>query len=826
MNLTFIEAASGTPLVKCFTAAQTVPYPNVVLVNSHEYHIQELQEFYELLQKIAPKGWAMLRGHFTKELRNESRRGQHDKSGLTRRITLDFDNVSTSISGMAKCDSEGVRLAAEQCMAKLPAEFTDCSYVATASSSFGTREDSVSLHVELLLDAEVSPVELKRYLQHLNFETGWLKDQITLSSNALALRWPLDVSVADNSKIIFIGTPVFDGVKNPFENDADRIVFVQKGRSYVNSAAIRAVDAAELRKTHSTLVKDLRRNADIRAKDPKTTNKIIANESFEVLTNVDKDWNLEIAIDDGDYVRANLNGGDSAAYWWPKSNPEYVFNFKSEPIFRMKDACPAFYDWYKGEYRDFILQSHGLEDGDEPVVFREPNEDEYYSMIYNSRTDSISRFAKISLASVENFMSTWGDDVPPVFPEYDLVFNPTTNTQFDAAARMVNKFRPTRYMKNFDLPKSVQPTSYGTCGAVVEKIAPAFFLNIKHVLGNSDREVEHFLNWLAFIMQNREKAGTAWILTGTTGTGKGLLFSMVIRKLFGDYAKTATTSTIEDDKNGYLEDCLFLFVDEFKESDSRSRSKTHNTLKNMVTEKHLTVRHMRQTAKTVRNYTNYMFSANYNDIMTITDDDRRFNVGTRQEVSLKKVYPQLPKEIDDDEQLMDFAAVLNTHRVEESAVFELIDNDARRVVQTASMNVMERFWHAVHQGELDFFVEFVLHSKPDNDAKMLQFIAAKKIVMEWLLSVGGDKRATYVEIESLRAVYNTLSTRRDPIAAPSWSQLVHKEGFHTQRPRSQNRRTSIEVVWSLEMYDKAELLAQESSDNVAPIDARRKKSLA
>ena len=98
--------------------------------------------------------------------------------------------------------------------------------------------------------------------------------------------------------------------------------------------------------------------------------------------------------------------------------------------------------------------------------------------------------------------------------------------------------------------------------------------------------------------------------------------------------------------------------------------------------------------------------------------------------------------------------------------------------------------------------------------------------MEWLLSVGGDKRATYVEIESLRAVYNTLSTRRDPIAAPSWSQLVHKEGFHTQRPRSQNRRTSIEVVWSLEMYDKAELLAQESSDNVAPIDARRKKSLA
>lgn len=229
MDLTFIEAASGTPLVKRFTASETIPYPNVVLVNSHEYKVQDLKEFYELLQESAPKGWAMLRGHFTKQLRGESRRGKHDKQALTNRITLDFDNISTSFTGVAECNSEGVRLVAEQCMGQLPAEFADVSYVATASSSFGTRENAVSLHVELLLDAEVSPVELKRYLQHLNFENAWLKDQITLSSNALALCYPLDVSVADNSKLIFIGTPVFDGVQNPFEDDEDRIVLYKKG---------------------------------------------------------------------------------------------------------------------------------------------------------------------------------------------------------------------------------------------------------------------------------------------------------------------------------------------------------------------------------------------------------------------------------------------------------------------------------------------------------------------------------------------------------------------------------------------------------------------
>ena len=828
MDLTFIEAASGTPLVKKFTAEGTVPYPNIVNVNSHEFKLSNditgLKQLYDLIQKNSLKGWALLRGPLTKELRNESRRGHSDRTATTRRVTLDFDNVVSGLSSLVLCDKSGVRQVAEQLLGKLPPEFANVSYVATASSSFGLQKNSISIHIELLLDSEVSPIELKRYLQFLNFENDWLKEQITLSSNALALCYPLDISVADNSKIIFIGTPIFEeGAANPFTKDADRVVFVKKAEPLFDASKIRDINAGTLRKTQNETIKALRRAQNIRAKEPRTVERIVASESYELLTNPDKDWNLQIVSDDGRYICANLNNGDSAGYWWPKEMPEYVFNFKGEPIFRMKEACPAFYDWYKTEFRESILTSHGLSTGDEPIVFREPNDDVYYSMIYNKGEDEIKRFAAIGLASIENFFLTWGVDKPTVFPEYDLKFNPTTNTQFNAEESWVNRFRPTKYLRAEDLPDGVSPTKYGNCGATIEKVAPSFFMSIKHVFGNSDSETEHFLNWLSCIMQKRAKTGTAWILTGTTGTGKGLLFSMVIRKIFGEYAKTATTNTIDDDKNGYLDDCLFLFVDEFKESDGKSRSKVHNTLKNMVTEKYMTIRHMHRTSKTVENFTNFMFSANYNDIMTITDDDRRFNVGTRQEVSLKEVYPRLPLELDDDEQLMKFCAVLNTHAVDESKVIELVDNFARNMVRTASMTDLNRFWHAVRTGELDHFVEHVMESTADQDFLERRFAAGRNIVAKWVRE-SAEETTTNVSVEDLRVVYNVMSGKRELIPSCHWSQALEKDGFKKHRARvGQSRLFCIKVKWQLFNFDREELLANDIS--ITSIDDHRRKSI-
>lgn len=825
MQLTFIEAASGTPLVKKFTQDRVVPYPNVSAVNSHEFNISPdekgLKDFHDLLQKGSKKGWALLRGPLIKELCNESRKGQHDKSALSQRLTLDFDGVRSDVFKLVGCDEAGLRTMAEAMLANLPAEFADVSYIAQASASYGRSTDRVSLHIEFLLDGDVAPVEIKRYLEGLNFDSPALRDQIELSSNALALRWPLDVSVADNSKIIFVGTPVFEGVENPFENDENRIILVQKQRATLNSEVIRKVNGAELRSQKAELIKELRRAGGMRAKTPRIKEVVFGGESLEIMTNPEE-VTIKIDSDEGDYVRANINGGDSGAYWWPKANPEYVLNFKGEPAFKMKQAAPAFYQQYKETYKSFILESAGLESGDLPIVFREPVEDVYYSMIYNETEDKIKHFAPISLASIENFMANWGQDRPEILPEYRLEFNPTTNRQFDEAARWVNKFRPTEYLLATDMPDEwSKPTEYGELAVWVEKLAPSFFYNIKHVLGNVDAEMEHFLNWLAYVCQYREKSATAWILLGRTGTGKGLLFDMFFRKVFGEYAKTAKTDTIDDDKNGFLEDALIVFVDEFKENDGRSSSRLHNVIKNMVTEKNMTIRHMRQTAKTVRNYTNFLFSANDLNIMTITDDDRRFNIGTRQDKSIKDTYPSLPREIDDDAQLMKFCRMLNTHNVDKEQVQVLVENAWRTSVQIASMSVADQFFHAIQHGDADFFYEEIV-LEGHFFMEPIVYVAAKAIVLK-LVENAAQEGPLHTQVAPLLSIYNHLANK--PMKSSGFKQALLRKGLNPKRHQfpGGSKLAVIDIDWKMQIHDATAIIEEAylMARNTSSLEERR-----
>jgi hypothetical protein len=51
---------------------------------------------------------------------------------------------------------------------------------------------------------------------------------------------------------------------------------------------------------------------------------------------------------------------------------------------------------------------------------------------------------------------------------------------------------------------------------------------------------DHFLNWLAFILQHRDRTKTAWVLHGVPGTGKGLLTNDILRPIFGTLPDCST----------------------------------------------------------------------------------------------------------------------------------------------------------------------------------------------------------------------------------------------------------------------------------------------
>ena len=55
-------------------------------------------------------------------------------------------------------------------------------------------------------------------------------------------------------------------------------------------------------------------------------------QSEEILENPDR-MSIQITDDTNPpYIRCNVNGGDSNAYYFKLEDPTYMFNFKGEPI--------------------------------------------------------------------------------------------------------------------------------------------------------------------------------------------------------------------------------------------------------------------------------------------------------------------------------------------------------------------------------------------------------------------------------------------------------------------------------------------------------------
>ena len=55
------------------------------------------------------------------------------------------------------------------------------------------------------------------------------------------------------------------------------------------------------------------------------------------------------------FVYLNLSGGDSWAYFHPEDNPEYIYNFKGEPVYRTKEIAPEYYKTEIARARSALL---------------------------------------------------------------------------------------------------------------------------------------------------------------------------------------------------------------------------------------------------------------------------------------------------------------------------------------------------------------------------------------------------------------------------------------------------------------------------------------
>ena len=829
MNVTFLEATNGLRLSKHFSLEKTfTPYPHVKAVSSHTHavttNLKGLENLEQLIRDHGALGHCMLKGPLKRDLVGESRAGHTNKTALSNLLVLDVDGVKLAKTlNTNKLTKADVQYLSNQIIGELPQELQNVSYIAQASSSLGLKGEKTSLHIFMFLKTAMPPKTIKLWLQDANFESDLFTSQLGLSVNGQSLKFPLDASVADNSKLIFISTPSFaDDKHNPFDDDDDRIVLVTREHaSFDLGVLMQNVSPQKVYEKSQSCKDKLRENAGFRKKHTKTRLTSIDNITEEVLVNPDR---MSINIADSTnfpYVRCNINGGDSCAYYFNIEKPTYMYNFKDEPIFEIEKADP---DFYISIFEVFAEHMSNEGRAEFPVIMRDYNTDTFFNGVYDPNTEQFSEeypLVPCNKNNVEDFFMSHGKIAPDFIPDGRVVFDPTSNdssVNFKKVPYYVNTYTRSKFVLGAAEPET--PIEFGYAKTIKEK-CPLVYRVIYHMLGEGDEEFERFINWLAHIYQTREKTKVAWVLTGTQGTGKGVFYSRILRKLFGnDHVPMRYLQNMEEQFNLYMRDALFLIVDEFHMASSSSGAgKMADKLKSQITEPTLTIRGMRANQKEIPSYTNYIFLTNRVDAVNIESGDRRYNIGPRQDTKLIAKYPDMPKRLatkEIDNELYAFAGALATFKVCHRLVEQPIDNSAKEQMRNVSMSVFDEFCQAIKDGNLPYFAD-ILEINTGSVLHANEIIAAQRIVKSWI----ADATQSYAVIprEHLRTVFHIQTEQTPRYSQRDFSKKLSRNGLEPERKRGPlaSRDThpvlGLVVTWKVTQEQQQVLIDEYFEDN-------------
>lgn len=145
------------------------------------------------------------------------------------------------------------------------------------------------------------------------------------------------------------------------------------------------------------------------------------------------------------------------------------------------------------------------------------------------------------------------------------------------------------------------------------------------IAGGNPKIAQWILAWMARIVQDPggERPGTAIVLRGGQGTGKGIFVTTFGRVLGKHFLQVAQPSQVTGRFNHHLKDVILLFVDEgFWAGDRQAEG----ALKNLVTEKYVTIEQKGKDPIKVRNHVNMIIASNSSWVVPAGLDERRFFV--------------------------------------------------------------------------------------------------------------------------------------------------------------------------------------------------------
>lgn len=692
MNIIFLEAA--VPLTKTYSKSSgtivKTPYPFVWEFTSHTESCKSLVELEHLLKKHAALGHCALKGTIARPLVKESRAGSTDTNSTTEWVVLDLDGLPETID----VNGRQTPLTIDLFLAEMGLE--DISYVVQWSASYGIENQRMRAHVFMLLDKAYAAPLLKQWLIQKNHEVPLLHNSMGLTKTGNSISWPLDISACQNDKLIYIAPPVLKGIKDPM-GKTPRISLVK--RKFDKFALSTVVSSSSKNKElNHKRIADLREEAGLPAR--KIAYKMHGN--TEVMLKPDECIITEMKTERG-FVYFNLNGGDSWAYYHPENAPDYILNFKGEPAYLTKELLPDYWQQLTGTGSSTRTSSSGVT----YLAFLDRATGVYWRGTYEAASDCLDINPAKTETQLRHFAKQYGVPMGDFVPEWDLVFDPHDVVRVDTQNRILNRFQPTQYMLNV--------------GSKAPKAIPKTILKVMdNALGGDAETLEHFVNWLATIVQTRDRTRTAWVLHGTQGTGKGILTSDILRPLFGMHTASRRMEELNEKYNHFMEGAFLVFVDEVQTKALQNERGVMAKLKNFITEPHVPIRAMYANATEVRNYTNWIFMSNMPDPISIDKEDRRINVAKYQpnklvisDAEVKGIQKELQAFYD---YLVNYPADFDRA----GTVLQSADRDTMISISESSVDTVGS---ALLDGDFNFFVEQL----PTDNSHVRNALQANKV---------------------------------------------------------------------------------------------------
>ena len=292
-------------------------------------------------------------------------------------------------------------------------------------------------------------------------------------------------------------------------------------------------------------------------------------------------------------------------------------------------------------------------------------------------------------------------NIPDAFPRarYELVFDS------DKIIDIKNGGYVNRYNAPEILKKAV-PENY------TAKYPRSIARLMHHVFAHDKQIIERFLNDLAYAVQKRKKLITAYLVQGTEGTGKNLMFSLIIQPIFGQqYCTQTDMDAFGSQFNSFLTENVFALISEVSGNFSSNERKNLNTTEKMkiaITDSDIQIESKGRDRINGKNSCSLIFATNRAHGVVLSKDDRRFNVAPRQEQKISETawwpgYHGLQEKI--AEEIQEFVWYLKQVEINHNWIGAVVQNKPKELLQTLSQTNAERFFQAFIEGDLEWFEE-------------------------------------------------------------------------------------------------------------------------